>query len=87
MAATLHAARRSMPSSLLSLTYPNKELFHRQHALLRGAVSAGLPAPADDEVQQRISLDEHLVEHVLHACGGRLHARHGHIRRRSIGRR
>jgi DNA polymerase V len=63
MAATLHAARRSMPSSLLSLTYPNKELFHRQHALLRGAVSAGLPAPADDEVQQRISLDEHLVEH------------------------
>ena len=48
---------------LLSLTYPNKELFHRQCALLRGAVPAGFPSPADDYVEQRISLDKHLIRH------------------------
>lgn len=52
-----------MPSSLLSLTYPNKELFHRQYALLRGAVPAGFPSPADDFIEGRLSLDEHLVQH------------------------
>ena len=48
---------------LLSLTHPNKELFHRKRALLRGAVPAGFPSPADDYVEQRISLDEHLIQH------------------------
>jgi len=52
-----------MPSSLLSLTYPNKELFHRQYALLRGAVPAGFPSPADDYIEGRLSLDDHLVQH------------------------
>lgn len=60
---TLNHNRRSMPSSLLSLTYPNKELFHRQYALLRGAVPAGFPSPADDYIEGRLSLDEHLVQH------------------------
>ncbi|HSM98321.1 MAG TPA: translesion error-prone DNA polymerase V autoproteolytic subunit, partial [Gallionella sp.] len=48
---------------LLSLTHPNKELFHRQRALLRSPVPAGFPSPADDYVEQRISLDEHLIQH------------------------
>ena len=51
------------PRGLLSLTHPNKELFRRQHALLRSAVPAGFPSPADDYVEQRISLDEHLIQH------------------------
>src|SRR4030065_87338 len=51
------------PRGLLSLTHPNKELFRRQRALLRGAVPAGFPSPADDYVEQRISLDEHLIQH------------------------
>lgn len=63
MASSLHSTRRSMPSSLLSLTYPNKELFHRQYALLRGAVPAGFPSPADDYIEGRLSLDEHLIQH------------------------
>lgn len=46
---------------LLSLTYPSKVLFHRQRALLRSAVPAGFPSPVDDHVEQRISLDEHLI--------------------------
>jgi len=48
---------------LLSLTHPNKELFHQKRALLRSAVPAGFPSPADDYVEQRISLDEHLIQH------------------------
>lgn len=60
---TLSHSRRSMPSSLLSLTYPNKELFHRQYALLRSAVPAGFPSPADDYIEGRLSLDDHLVQH------------------------
>ncbi len=48
-----------IPRGLLSLTHPNKELFRR----LRGAVPAGFPSPADDYVEQRISLDEHLIQH------------------------
>src|SRR3990170_1047335 len=55
-------AQRS-PRGLLSLTHPNKELFHRQRALLRSAVPAGFPSPADDYVEQRINLDEHLIQH------------------------
>lgn len=55
--------RRATPSALLSLTHPNKELFQRQRALLRKAVPAGFPSPADDYVQQRLSLDEHLIQH------------------------
>jgi DNA polymerase V len=51
------------PRGLLSLTHPNKELFRRQCALLRSAVPAGFPSPADDYVEQRISLDEHLIRH------------------------
>jgi len=48
---------------LLSLTHPNKELFHRQRAMLRSVVPAGFPSPADDYVEQRTSLDEHLIQH------------------------
>lgn len=62
MSSLMHS-RRSMPSSLLSLTYPNKELFYRQYALLRGVIPAGLPAPADDGIQTKLSLDDHLVQH------------------------
>lgn len=48
---------------LLSLTRPSKEMFRRQRALLRSAVPAGFPSPADDHVEQRLSLDEHLIQH------------------------
>lgn len=47
--------------ALLSLTHPNRDLFYRQRALLRRPVPAGFPSPADDYVEQRISLDEHLI--------------------------
>lgn len=59
------AARQALRAAhgLLSLTYPSKELFHRQCAQLRGTVPAGFPSPADDHVEQRISLDEHLIKH------------------------
>ena len=53
-----HPSRRA----LLSMTHPNKELFFRQRALLRRAIPAGFPSPADDHVEQRISLDEHLIK-------------------------
>lgn len=59
----LHSSRRNAATVLLSMTHPSKELFYRQHALLRHAVPAGFPSPADDYVEQRISLDEHLVQH------------------------
>lgn len=55
--------RRATPSVLLSLTHPNRELFLRQRALLCKPVPAGFPSPADDYVQQRLSLDEHLIQH------------------------
>ncbi len=55
--------RRSAPSALLSLTHPNKSMFESQRALLRKAVPAGFPSPADDYVERRLSLDEHLIEH------------------------
>src|SRR5512140_1824842 len=55
--------RRAAASTLLSLTYPNKSMFERQRALLRKAVPAGFPSPADDYVERRLSLDEHLVQH------------------------
>lgn len=61
--AQLSFGRRSAPSALLSLTHPSRDLFHRQRALLRRAVPAGFPSPADDYVEQRLSLDEHLVQH------------------------
>jgi DNA polymerase V len=48
---------------LLSLTHPNREFFYRQRALLRSAVPAGFPSPADDYVEQRLSLDAHLIQH------------------------
>lgn len=54
---------RSKPTALLSLTHPNKELFQRHRPLLRRAVPAGFPSPADDYVERRLSLDEHLIEH------------------------
>jgi len=56
-------AARSIHSALLSMTHPNKEFFHRQRALLRRAIPAGFPSPADDYVERRISLDEHLIQH------------------------
>ena len=55
--------RRAAHSALLSLTHPNKSMFERQRALLRKAVPAGIPAPADDRVERRLSLDEHLIQH------------------------
>jgi DNA polymerase V len=59
----LNFGHKTHLSPLLSLTYPNKELFQRQHALLRKNVSAGLPTPADDYVERRLTLDDHLVQH------------------------
>lgn len=59
MQLSLNLSRRA--SVLLSMTHPNSEFFHRQRALLRRAVPAGFPSPADDYVEQRISLDEHLI--------------------------
>jgi len=56
-------ARRAAHSALLSLTHPNKSMFDKQRALLRRAVPAGFPSPADDYVERRLSLDEHLVQH------------------------
>ncbi len=53
----MHASRRT----ILSMTHPNRDLFYRQRALLRRPVPAGFPSPADDYVEQRISLDEHLI--------------------------
>lgn len=61
MQAVQHQSRRAASNVLLSMTHPNKELFYRQRALLRRAVPAGFPSPADDYVEQRISLDEHLI--------------------------
>lgn len=55
--------RHAVSRSILSLTYPNKSMFERQRALLRTAVPAGFPLPADDYVERRLSLDEHLIEH------------------------
>ena len=55
--------RRATHSALLSLTHPNKSMFDKQRALLRRAVPAGFPSPADDYVERRLSLDEHLVQH------------------------
>ncbi len=55
-----HQSRRTAP--LLSMTHPNRELFFRQRALLRRAIPAGFPSPAEDYVEQRISLDEHLIK-------------------------
>jgi len=45
------------------MTRPNKEFFSRQRALLRRAIPAGFPSPADDYVERRISLDEQLIQH------------------------
>lgn len=63
MQIAVHQNRRTASSVLLSLTHPNKELFCRQRALLRRAVPAGFPSPADDYVEQRISLDDQLIQH------------------------
>jgi DNA polymerase V len=54
--------RRTAPSSVLSMTHPNKSMFERQRALLRKAVPAGFPSPADDYIERRLSLDEHLIQ-------------------------
>ena len=51
------------PRGLLSLIHPNQEMFHRQRALLRARVPAGFPSPADDYVEQRLNLDQHLIQH------------------------
>ena len=59
----LASSTRRSASVLLSLTHPNKSMFERQRALLRKAVPAGFPSPADDYVERRLSLDEHLIEH------------------------
>jgi DNA polymerase V len=55
--------RRAAHSALLSLTHPNKSMFEKQRAMLRKAVPAGFPSPADDYVEQRLSLDEHMIQH------------------------
>ena len=55
--------RSIAPRTLLSLTHPNKSMFEKQRALLRKAVPAGFPSPADDYVERRLSLDEHLIQH------------------------
>ena len=63
MQTSLNFPARSAHSGLLSMTRPNKELLYRQRALLRRAVPAGFPSPADDYVERRISLDEHMIQH------------------------
>lgn len=60
---SIHFGQRVNYSALLSLTHPSKELFQRHRALLRRAVPAGFPSPADDYVDRRLSLDEHLIQH------------------------
>ena len=55
------ARQRTVSPSVLSMTHPNIELLERQRALLRKAVPAGFPSPADDYVERRLSLDEHLI--------------------------
>lgn len=55
--------RSPSAATLRSLMHPGKALFERQCALLRKAVPAGFPSPADDYVERRLSLDEHLVRH------------------------
>lgn len=59
------SARTRLPhqATLLSLMHPNRTLFEKQRALLRKAVPAGFPSPADDHVERRLSLDEHLIQH------------------------
>ena len=57
------SGRSPIHPALLSLTHPNKLMFERQRALLRKAVPAGFPSPADDYVERRLSLDEHLIQH------------------------
>ncbi len=59
----LNLGQRASFSALLSMTHPNKELFQRHRALLRRAVPAGFPSPADDYVEHRLNLDEHLIQH------------------------
>lgn len=59
----LNFGQRANFAPLLSLTHPNKELFQRHRALLRRAISAGLPIESDDQVERRIRLDEHLIQH------------------------
>jgi DNA polymerase V len=54
---------RNVTHGLLSFMHPSKELFQRQRALLRKAVPAGFPPPADDYIEKFTSLDEHLVQH------------------------
>jgi len=48
---------------LLSLTHPNKELFHQKRGMLRSTVPAGFPCHTDDYVEKRISFDEHFIQH------------------------
>ncbi len=62
MQTATHSGQRAI-STLRSLTHPSKELFQRQIALLRKSVPAGFPSPADDYVEKRLSLDEHLIRH------------------------
>lgn len=63
MQASIHHGRRAVPAALLSLTRPNRELLHRQRAMLCRAVPAGLPESADDDAGCRLDLDEHLIRH------------------------
>jgi DNA polymerase V len=58
----VHSSQRAI-SALRSLTHPSRELFQRQIAMLRKSVPAGFPAAADGDVERRMSLDEHLIQH------------------------
>lgn len=60
---TLQASHRSMRSSLLSLIYPSKELFHRQRALSHLAVLAGFSSTAGDYIEEHLNLDDHLIQY------------------------
>lgn len=60
---TFRFGRSSRQTTMLSLIHPNKEFLLRHRALLRRAVPAGFPSPADDYVERRLNLDEHLIEH------------------------
>ncbi len=56
MRTAIHQGRRAVPAALFSLTRPNRELLHRQRALLRRAIPAG-------DSGRRLGLNEHLDLH------------------------
>lgn len=61
MQTVIQPSRRAVPSGLLSLTHPSKELFYRKRALLRRTVPAG--SRSADHLEQIIGMDNHLIQY------------------------